>query len=299
MSIALDLNLYIRDKNIKLSLDLQGFLYTMAFYVGSNAKAWVSQNELADHLGVNERTIRRYIAKSKKSLLLIVRKNPRDKNKNIYQFAPNLVNYHRSRFMDKSRSDKKRRTDVTHEKVNHRTDATYAIGQPCPMLDDKKSSQTCATSSIEHIENPPKGTRKATLKAKEQGSPPPASSFLNPESMTFEEQEIEIAKNKGVDINHCFSKFIERVKKRQGNEQFNRSDWKKWLEKERPSKSAVPPAINAQKEKQDYTKCSACQRPSLHCECRRAEDPPINRDLIRKTIADARIGISKGMNRSH
>lgn len=315
MSIALDLNLYIRDHNIELPLALQGFLYSMAFYVGSNAIAWVSQDEISKHLGIALRTVRHNIKLASETELLIIERNPMNKSKNVYRFANFLINYHQNRSVDNLPGNTTNRQKIAGVSGKHRQKIAGDIGNKVPMFDEPKTPQIHSPCGLSPDEKTPKGTYKGTIKAKEQGASPsfktekPKAKAKSEEQKTFTKQsymftpqdyEISIARN--FQLQPCFNKFIDHIQKKQGNDQFQEADWIKWRELENAKKKGIKKLelqdvkelkASAQEEL-DYSKCSCCNRPHLHCQCGvQREVTTVNRELIKKTIADAKAALMR------
>lgn len=94
MSIALDVALYLRENNIIVSLSARGVLFTLFFRVGSNPFTWVTQEDLAIECGVTERQLRTQTRILEKLGLIIIKRDPKDKRRNLYCPAEFLINYH-------------------------------------------------------------------------------------------------------------------------------------------------------------------------------------------------------------
>lgn len=96
MSISLDFALFLRNSKTKLNLSVTArcVAYTLAFRVGSNSNAWISQKTLADEVGLSESSLRVHCQNLAKSGLILIKSSGKDKRKNVYSFVKEIVNYH-------------------------------------------------------------------------------------------------------------------------------------------------------------------------------------------------------------
>lgn len=245
MSISLDLYLYIRDKNIELPLSLQGFIYSMAFYVGSNAIAWVSQEEISNHLGIALRTVRHNVKLASETKLLIIERNPINKSKNVYRFADFLINYHQSRSVDNFPGNKMHRQKIAGVSIEHRQKIAGNIGNRLPMSNQQDSQKTRASSNVADEELRPKGTYKGSLKAKVKGTPPVDNSKSKAKSenqklpiwtnktFLFSDTDYQASKMQNFHLQLCFNKFIAYITEKQGHDKFTIPEWEAWRAKEK------------------------------------------------------------------
>lgn len=179
MSIALDIALYLRDnpsscKNISLSD--RAVLFTLAFRVGSNTLAWVSQEELAKELNLTPRGLRKNLSNLIENKFITVTESQIDKRKNFYHPASFLVNYHQTRKIRNNCSS------ITHE--NNGNNNSYKSsdkgtidpvsfndkGTDVPLLNHENHFQVHDCNNKISQKNPPKVKYKSkvTLKAKKK-----------------------------------------------------------------------------------------------------------------------------------
>ncbi|HXK00737.1 MAG TPA: helix-turn-helix domain-containing protein [Buchnera sp. (in: enterobacteria)] len=173
MSISLDIALYLRDNSSsykKLTLSDRAVLFTLAFRVGSNAYAWISQEELAKELNLTPRGLRKNLTNLINIKLITVMHGKNDKRKNLYHPADFLINYHQSRKINRpicsSISGKNYRNNRSH---NSQDIGTYVpilyqdIGTDVPVILCSSTSQdNDYNKEISHKKSP-----KATYISKE------------------------------------------------------------------------------------------------------------------------------------
>jgi hypothetical protein len=155
MSLSLDFALFMRNSQTKLNLSLseRAVAFSLAFRVGSNAKTWVKQNQLALECGIKERWLREHLNALTGSGIVIVSKNKEDKRKNSYAFSAAIINYHQM-------------TDDQKKSVHDRFKDKY-----CPI----KSSRPKTTGSIPPVVSQDTGS----IPPVNTGSIPPVSSKPN------------------------------------------------------------------------------------------------------------------------
>lgn len=103
--LALDIALFVRNniikgtlkgKKITLQVSDLGYLYTLAFRIGTNGSSWISQKKLSEELGVSKRGLRKALNRLVALDLIICEIDKKDSRKNNYRAHPKLINYHQS-----------------------------------------------------------------------------------------------------------------------------------------------------------------------------------------------------------
>ncbi len=176
MSIALDLALLLRDSfnNFNLSLATIGVAYTLAFRIGSNTNTWVSQSTLAEELKITERMVKKHCAYLKLNRLIIVKKDSTDNRRNVYNFNPNILNYHAKKDGDKQKT-LRLLGDEPLEKGNFSSPISedrgtlvhLNTGTLVPLLCENEPLPSLTPPNENELSTVPKGKKQRNIKSKE------------------------------------------------------------------------------------------------------------------------------------
>lgn len=267
MSMLLDLGLFLRENNvirldkktgekiiIPISATLRGFLFTIACRIGSDPYSWVSQETLAEELGMSVIGIKKLSKKASETNLIEVIPNPSDKRKRMYRPAKFLVNYTQKRREKLSTEDglgtffeiKKvyKRTPNNPKKVSKSIPSRYTN---VSRISHKNNENIKQNQTLTNENKTPKG-HETTIISKQPDAPAEKRGLIS-ESFYPNRENQKLADQIGIKVGktgvYLIRKFIEVMNKYNVKaEDFDRR-FKEFLLKELPSKQFKPSGSGA------------------------------------------------------